>query len=709
VELASHRSDVTAADYLLGAVALAMIVGPVLAASTVLCARWVPAWNGAQRVLAVAITFVAAVILVAQVLGSVGLFRRWPMVAACTALGLGVWMWQRRSPPPVNAGPALDDEPPRASKPLVVASAVVSAVVVARWLVATVISFRSGMSEIDSLNYHGSFAVRFLQTGWVTGLDYNSGNAIFYPANGELGHAIALLPFHQDLLLPLVNLGWLALALLAGWCAGRPFGVAAVTLAGTALVTSSPLLIANNGGTAGNDVATLALILSVVAILLREPRRPAELALAAAAAGLAMGTKLNVLAPLVLLILVLVVVVRRERRTGSSLRRAQMLALLVPAVGLSSLWYIRNLIVASNPLPMLRLGIGPVAFPQVGHPDPGQQMGVPLYRYGLHVEHWAELRAGVVFGLGWAGPLMLVLALAGLGAAVMLGSNLRQRVLAGFGVVLVLTYVANPLSAGGFRGDGGFFGVNLRYLVPALAAGIILLAVQPIFVRARSAIMGLCALGVVISIAGPESTSSVNRVVPPGMVALGAAVVVGLVIGLLVVHPVGSATGRPRRRWWGAAAVLSVSVLGVGWPMQREAARTRYLQPTSSANLADRSGYRSDMAAYRWARPRSHRRIAVDGSAVYGLYGADLSNTVEVVLRRLGRGDTVAIDDCRSWRRALASGRYDDVVIFSSDFGPPDSLAWTRTITGIRSVTRDDRSEVFRLPSRITPAGCPVR
>ena len=58
----------------------------------------------------------------------------------------------------------------------------------------------------------------------------------YYPANSELLHAIGMVAFGNDLLSPVLNFGWMGLALLAAWCIGRPFGLAAATLLAAVVV-----------------------------------------------------------------------------------------------------------------------------------------------------------------------------------------------------------------------------------------------------------------------------------------------------------------------------------------------------------------------------------------------------------------------------------------------------------------------------------------
>ena len=46
----------------------------------------------------------------------------------------------------------------------------------------------------------------------------------FYPQNSELVHAVGMVLGGRDFFSVFLNLGWLALALLAAWCIGRPYG-----------------------------------------------------------------------------------------------------------------------------------------------------------------------------------------------------------------------------------------------------------------------------------------------------------------------------------------------------------------------------------------------------------------------------------------------------------------------------------------------------
>ncbi len=73
--------------------------------------------------------------------------------------------------------------------------------------------------------------------------------------------------FDRDLLSPLLNLGWFVGCLVAGWCIGRPYKVAPVSLALTAVALSVPAL-SDQAGEARNDIVGIFFLLAAVAVAL---------------------------------------------------------------------------------------------------------------------------------------------------------------------------------------------------------------------------------------------------------------------------------------------------------------------------------------------------------------------------------------------------------------------------------------------------------
>ena len=165
-----------------------------------------------------------------------------------------------------------------------------------------------------------------------------------------------MLPFGADVAVPLMNLAWLALALGAAWAIGAVTGRASVGAALAAVVLALPLLAATQGGTGRVDVATIALVLSTVAVLVARPLTTGSAAVAGLALGLAVGAKFALL-PLAGVMLVAVAAVLWRRRSWPPA------AAWTAGVALTAgYWYVRNWWVTGSPVPAIDLRFGPVGF-----------------------------------------------------------------------------------------------------------------------------------------------------------------------------------------------------------------------------------------------------------------------------------------------------------------------------------------------------------
>src|SRR5439155_3032459 len=105
------------------------------------------------------------------------------------------------------------------------AAAFAIGVVAVEWTAATITSFERGIRDFDSQSYHLPFAARFVESGWITELHhiYYWPQHAFYPANVELLHAVGMTAWTVELVSPFMNLGFVALALLAAWSIGEHF------------------------------------------------------------------------------------------------------------------------------------------------------------------------------------------------------------------------------------------------------------------------------------------------------------------------------------------------------------------------------------------------------------------------------------------------------------------------------------------------------
>ena len=126
-----------------------------------------------------------------------------------------------------------------------------------------------GMYSQDTVWYHMSFAGRFAQDAQVGPVQITDPLKVvswFYPQNSELIHGVGISSFGHDNLSPLLNLGWLALCLLAAWCIGRPYGLGPLTLVAAALVLDTPMMV-EQAGNAPSDTIALFFLLATVALL----------------------------------------------------------------------------------------------------------------------------------------------------------------------------------------------------------------------------------------------------------------------------------------------------------------------------------------------------------------------------------------------------------------------------------------------------------
>jgi hypothetical protein len=154
-----------------------------------------------------------------------------------------------------------------------------------------------------------------------------------------------------------------------------------------------------------------------------------------------------------------------------------------------------------------------------------------------------------------------------------------------------------------------------------------------------------------------------------------------------------------------AAAVVAAAV-AIGYGYQVHYLDRRY-QDTGSAQDLNR--------AIAWAQNVRDARIALAGIrgvfTQYTFYGADLSNRVQWLGRRVADDGYARIGTCAAWRRAVNAGHFTHVV---TTFDPylPGSLQntpegrWTGSDPNAEVVLRQGPVRVFRITGRLNPAGC---
>ncbi len=718
--------------YILGCFLIGVALGPIIAATTAWRRRLLPQWTGALALLANIILVLAAVLCSLELLGAVRLFRLVPTAVGLALVGLGGLATAYRfghipkqsgaNDSSLHSGSLAPTKPPRNARSSLIAALIATSVVVADWSTRTVDAFNHGMSNPDTIWYHMPFAARFVQEGSVTQLHFvDFGTDIaFYPANGELVHALGILFFGNDFLSPVINMFWLGLLLLAAWCVGRPFGVAPVTLVGGAVLMATPALVATQPGGAYTDVVGLALIASAVALLVNSEVLHGlldrwGLVIAAMAAGMALGTKFSFVAPVVILTFGVWIVTARGLRLSQSV----VWTLLVMLTG--SFWYVRNLVDIGNPLPSFSLHLGPINL----RSPPGPPVS-SVAQYVFNGEDWRKyFLPGLREALGPAWFLLLGLVGAGLVLGVVSSLSRVRRMIALVGVASAAAYVLSPqpLTVPDLYPNVPYnFVYDLRFSFVAFVIGLTMLPIVAIATRPRAQWWLLSGFGVVLVTTQLDSTLWPTGISPNFDPAIrGTDSYIGLIIGLatlavglLVLFGNWTILREPWNVKFQTPAVVAIGlvVLAFGFGIQSIYLRDRYLDTPPMAPV------------YAWAQGIHNTRIAITGPLTndsYPLFGKDDSNYVQVVGNQGPGGSFSPILTCTGFLKAIDGGHYADVVTVSTGADthasdvlsqptewiardPRGKLIFRKALNGF--LFKDLVFSVFRITGRLDPSTC---
>jgi hypothetical protein len=728
---------VSVGSYVLGVALLAALIGSLGFAAARVRRRFLPGWDGAPARLVEAVVVVALLIWLSELLGLFGLLYSWTLVGLSALLAsisalLPAGGAAGGTAPEEASATAGGGGSPAATGPagppawsLVIAVAVV-AVVFADWGLTAVDALGRGIFNFDSLWYHQPFAVEMAKSHSVTGLHYTETvfTNWFYPQNSELLHAVGILVIERDTLSLFLNFGWLGMAFLAAWCIGRPWGRGDLSVVAVAILLSSHTLVVREPGAAKNDVMAAALLLAAIAILINAwaNRRTSStagqsawwslrwpLAAAGLAVGLAVGTKSTALAMAAALTLAVVALAPAGQRWAAAVWW------FVPAFAGGGYWYLRNLVAAGNPLPQLE-SLGPISLP---HPE-RLQSGRPDFsvaHYATDTGVWRDYfgpELHQAFGLLW--PLVVAGAIAGGLVALVWGRDRVVRWMGGVALFGMLAYLFTPLTAAGAEGAPEGFGINLRYAVPALLAGLALLPIAPrvlpfpAYRRLRGHAFALGALLIVLVI-----TDRLDAVLrdPDRLGAWAIAALFVLVpAGLLLLRH----RGAPRPALAAGCAALAFLVAAVGYPVQRSYLEDRFRNADPETAIP---GMSLD-SAYRWARGVEDAHIGLAGTTAgflgYGFYGTDLSNEVTYLGEEGPHGAFDAIPDCGAFRAAANAADLDFLVTapFLNFIEPTRPLrspeaGWLRGERSVRPIRRSGPVTVWRVAGRLEPAACGPR
>jgi hypothetical protein len=722
--------------YLLGVVQMALVVGPLAFSAYRLRQRLLPAWEGAPARLVEAIVAVALVIWLSELLGSVGLFYAGALVVAALLVAGTLLLWP--AGPVSDRGLSLSGESSRSSPPageapwaLLVMVTVIAATVFS-YAVTTQHALDRGIFNFDSLWYHMPFAVEMVQSHSVTGMHHTDTifTNWFYPQNSELLHGVGILLTGRDTLSLFLNFGWLAVAFLAAYCVGRPYGRGATTAIAAAILLECHTLVVRDPGAAKNDLMAAALILAAIAILVEAWHQQKSagplsryaalksggpssglgewerwaLAAAGLAAGLAAGTRVTALAMAAALTVVVVVLAPLGRRWAAAAWW------FLPALAGGGFWYLRNLVVAGNPIPEVE-SLGPISLP---HPERLQE-GRPdfnIVHYATDTGVWREYFGpglNEAFGVLW--PLVVFGAAAAALLAVLRG---RDRIVRWIGAVALfglVAYLFTPLSAAGAEGEPVGFGINIRYVIPALLAGIVLLPLER-WLDSRKRqwwLTGALVLVFLVTDRPEEALRDPGRVFAFFFVLL----IVAVPALLLFLR----ARGTRPALMTAAAGGLVLLVLAIGYPVQRDYLEGRF---ANTGTADERIPGMNLNSAYRWARDLEGARIGLAGTtagfAGYGFYGTDLTNRVRYLGEEGPHGAFNAIPTCTRFRAAVDDADLDYLVTapFLNFLHPGDPIAspearWLRGEGAVQPLRRSGPVIVWRVRGELDPSGCGPR
>ncbi|HEX2707394.1 MAG TPA: hypothetical protein VHM66_05215 [Solirubrobacterales bacterium] len=722
---------VSLGSYLLGAAELAVVALSLSFTALRLRRRLLPSWKGAPARLVEVIAAVALLTWISEVLGTFGLFYSGAVAAASALLAGASALWPAgpvgaASPTVLGAGrasapretPAPPPPPGEGIWQLVVMVGVI-AVVVGHWAITTKHAVDRGIFNFDSLWYHLPFSVDMVQSHSLTGMHHVDTvfTNWFYPQNSELLHAVGILLTGRDTLSLFINFGWLAVAFLAAWCVGRPYRRGHLSVVAAAILLECHTLVVREPGAAKNDLMAAALMLAGIAILVnawasqraqggdRGGERASlpvgwPLAAPGLAVGLAAGTKVTVLAMAAALSLAILVL------SPSGRRRAAAAWWFLPALLGGGFWYLRNLVVAGNPLPEIE-SLGPISLPhperlQIGRPD----FSIAHYATNTGVwRHYFTPGLHEAFGALW--PLVVSGAAAAALLALLWGRDRVVRWAGGVALFGMLAYLFTPLSAAGADGEPVGFAINVRFVIPALLAGIVLLPL-PKALDGRRRQWGLLGVLLVVLLV----TDRPDAVLHDKARLFALAFVV-----LAVLVPAALWLARERGAAWGFVvggfAALVLAVVAIGYPVQRH-----YLDERFRNEVADESipGMNLD-SAYRWARGVEDARIGLAGTtagfAGYGLYGTDLSNEVRYLGTKGPDGAFNAIPTCSEFRAAVNAAGLDYLVTAPFlNFLHPDKpipspeSRWLRGDSAVSPVLRSGPVTVWRVGGQLDPGAC---
>jgi len=679
--------------YLFDAIIALACIAALVAGGRAVQLRFLKEVVGPELIVVRAVAGFALLTTIAYVLGSVGLFSRGPLAVGFIAIGLGAHFalsprdWGRRSEGRLSAAAGL----PLAAGLLLLLTI---------WLLPVDDALRNGMRGTDTLWYHMPFALRFFQDQSLTSVAWNEPlfQTYFYPSWGSMFHALGMVFFHRDFLSPLVNVGWLALAVTAGGAIGARRGVAAASALGVGAVFVGDKVLGGSAGAAMVDAPATFFFLAATVLLLRSRECRAAVVLCGLAIGLGVSIKLTIALPGAGVLAAVVLLARRGTRFHTAIIWS------AGALATSWFWFARNISETGSPLPMIDI-------PFLSNPGKALESVnmVPIAKYFtdpnvmLH-----QLPSAWTTSLGLlAVPMILFGFLAPLALAVK-PREPYWRAASLVALVALTGYFFTPGTAAGPPG-GPILGLvwDTRFIAPGLCLGLALLPVWLSFRFEAKRVWLTVPMGVLVVV---PALGSKSWDMPHTLIAIFASA--ALLTGLwLITTRVGPRTGPARLVTYAALALLAVG-FGRGWESRQIEGRALAYGPSAVGQAPE--------------------RIAVLGVAgTFSQYlesDAGLTNRVQFVGTRGPNGAFDIVRSCPVLFAELNAGRYGYVVaapnrdVWNHLTVVNPQVAWlqadpnaafVKTIPGLKlnyprgGPRRPEPFPVYRIKGQLQPSHCP--
>ena len=694
--------------------------------------RWiVPEFSGALARLADATLAVALLLISLEILGTLSILYFGWIIILTIAIGLGAAGIGYRM------APARDEEvkPPAVAKWALILAIAVASFTVAEWTFPSQLNLDLGMFGGDTTWYHMPFAATMAQEHSTVHLHFTDPlrlAAWFYPQSSELIHGAAIVLFKSDWLSPLINLVWVAVALLACWCVGRPYKVGPATLIAGAIILDSGVMIETQPGEARNDIMGLAFLVAFAAFLINghQRRAPEEgtavqdapergaalldkgpLVLAGIAGGLAISVKTTFLVPVVAIGIGVFLFSGKGRRWTTAW------ILAVPMLIVGGYWYLRAAIKSGgNPIPITKFGPLHLPVPDQMPLDPRPRFAVAHYLTDPTVyRRWFFPQLENALGPLW--PLILVIAVAAAVFIIWRSNNKILRVIAAASLLTAVVYVFTPLTAAGQEGSPTGFFTNTRYLIPGLILAMVMLPIaRPLRAPDRRAEITLIFLGAVYWITVLTTPKWYSTYIF-GTIFLTLA---------LVWTPTALVLGRSRgimSRRIVAAAAAAILVLAVvlGRAQQVQYADQHYKKTTLFL------GEGGPQEAYEFAQKLQHKRIGIVGSSEiifgqYGFFGNPPTNEVSYIGVPGPHGAYRLATSCSQFMERINAGNYDYVIMSRETVDSKESeqgeywypiYNWVKRDPALELVIAEPRivpqpDYVFKVKGELSPKYCPT-